>query len=788
METRYVSVWTRGAMLAVLGAAFAIAPLASAQRSPRSGENLDGIEKAVRELVSQPLKADPHRSPNYVEERLTDGELFYRLEDYTRAAIIFTDIVESHPNHRAYPDALFLLGDSLFLANDVVGARRRFEQILDQAPSNAAYRPYAQRALGRLIEIAIRTRSFDGVDKYFAQLSQLAPAEVEAATTYFRGKYLFSRAVSVEEVTKTRKPGEPEAAIDAALLDQAKQTFEGVQEGSPYYPQARYFIAVAYTLKREFPQAIDGFMRVLKAPATTAEHTKVGDLARLAIGRLYYELDQLDAAVQAYQSIARTSPVFDLALYELSWVFIRMSDAVRAQRTLEILAIASPDSRFLADGELLRGNLLLREGRHDEAEEVFKLVRMRFGPIQRELEDMISDHDDPVAHFRLLVRENMDDFDANAFLPERARRWSESDADLERALSVLNDLSSSRKMTEEIRDIIERLNAALGGRNKAHAFADMRRERERSIGLRNRLARARAAVLKGDPASTGNMTIDEPRAARMKLEPLLAKMPTADEDFAIRNEQLFSRYASIDTQISKLGVEILGLEARLAALTAQKPVADGTASDAAKAEIAQHRDAVVAFRKQLADLKRFAELGRLQVGVGDSRYERDERARNEYASSVERERQAMAAAGIRRSASDEMVLDRIAQLEATLSQRDAAVDAVIDERVGHIRKVVDEETVKLEGYRASLDSFVGETEEVVGGVTYATFANVRRRFYELVLRADVGRIDIAWARREEHRMRVDSLTRERSSEMQSIDDEYREIMDLNAPAEGEDAQ
>lgn len=51
------------------------------------------------------------------------------------------------------------------------------------------------------------------------------------------------------------------------------------------------------------------------------------------------------------------------------------------------------------------------------------------------------------------------------------------------------------------------------------------------------------------------------------------------------------------------------------------------------------------------------------------------------------------------------------------------------------------------------------------------------RFYDLVLRADVGNIDVAWAEREEHRMRVELLTRERAREIKALDDEFNEIMD-----------
>jgi hypothetical protein len=65
----------------------------------------------------------------------------------------------------------------------------------------------------------------------------------------------------------------------------------------------------------------------------------------------------------------------------------------------------------------------------------------------------------------------------------------------------------------------------------------------------------------------------------------------------------------------------------------------------------------------------------------------------------------------------------------------------------------------------------------VGGVTSANFAAVRNRFYDLVLRADVGNIDVSWADREEHRQRVELMTRQRATEIKALDDEFQEIMD-----------
>jgi tetratricopeptide (TPR) repeat protein len=180
-------------VLTILPAASA-ARLATAQDLERAGRDLSDIELAAEQLRASPLRSAELRSPTYVEERLTDGELFFRLQDYVRASIIFTDIVENYPKHAAYPDAVFLLGESLFAAKDYLGARARYRIILDHA-NQPAYRPHLQRSLGRLIEIAIRIQQFDGIQEYFDSLARLPPSEIDAATAYFRAKYLYSVAV-----------------------------------------------------------------------------------------------------------------------------------------------------------------------------------------------------------------------------------------------------------------------------------------------------------------------------------------------------------------------------------------------------------------------------------------------------------------------------------------------------------------------------------------------------------------------------------------------------------------
>ncbi|HEX4353887.1 MAG TPA: hypothetical protein VHZ95_13255, partial [Polyangiales bacterium] len=143
---------------------------ARAQDLQTSLHEMTDIEQASGQLRSSPVHGAELRSATYVEERLTDGELFFRLHDYVRASIILTDICENYPKHASYPDALSLLGDSLFQAGDYLGARERYRTILDHA-DEPPFRSRVQPALGRLIEIAIKIRNFDGIDRYFERLA-----------------------------------------------------------------------------------------------------------------------------------------------------------------------------------------------------------------------------------------------------------------------------------------------------------------------------------------------------------------------------------------------------------------------------------------------------------------------------------------------------------------------------------------------------------------------------------------------------------------------------------------
>lgn len=764
-------------LAALAGCSVVFAPIVRAQDVRKVEQQLRDLEISTQQLVAEPLRGQDLRSATYLEERLADGELFYRLQDYVRASIILTDIVDNYPTSKSYADALFLLGESLYSAKDYLGSRTRLRQLIARA-NEPAFRPYASRALGRLIEIAIHTRDFDGVDGYFAALAKLPPQEVEAATAYYRAKYLYNAAVPTDDVTRTGTALNT-AQVQAAKLDDARKAFESVAPNSPYYPQARYFVGVIYTLQRQFPQAIEAFRAVLRSPATTPEHVQVAELTDLALGRLYYETDQLDQAVDVYQSVPRTSKWFDVALYEISWVYIRMGDSTRAERALEVLTIAAPDSRYIADGSILRGNLLLRNGQLDDAAKVFSDASGTYKPVREKLDKIIAEHADTQAYFRDVVRDNFEVFDATSIFPAEAVAFASEEADMDRALGVLSDLALARDLVRETSELMRRLDDGISGPNRVNVFADTRRLRQRTTATRNRAAMLRTDLIeieeRGAPASSELASV---RAERKQLESAVEGMPEKEDDFSKRDDELLGGYKGLTREISELDVQLLGMQARIVAT--ERFLADTQDARmnpqgvlAMQTELSGQRGAVGDYQAQIKELKFQLESARLQVGVGDARYARDDEVRRRYNDLIEREHNLNTA----RDPVAENMLARVTGIENSVAARDLEIDRVVADRVTTMRKAIENEGTNVEGYRARLAELETQAEDVVGGVTSANFGAVRNRFYDLVLRADVGNIDVSWADREEHRQRVELMTRQRATEIKALDDEFKEIMD-----------
>ncbi len=141
----------------------------------------------------------------------------------------------------------------------------------------------------------------------------------------------------------------------------------------------------------------------------------------MAIGRLFYEMEQYTQASEAYSKVDRDSPEFDTMLYELAWVYVRLGDVDRAERALEVLMMSDPNSQYIGDGTLLRADLLLRAGAFDRALKLYEGVRTQYEPIRAKVDSFLGSTKDVSVYYDKLAEQQLDLLDQSQQLPRDGR-------------------------------------------------------------------------------------------------------------------------------------------------------------------------------------------------------------------------------------------------------------------------------------------------------------------------------------------------------------------------------
>src|SRR5262252_2328669 len=156
--------------------------MADAQRTIAAASNgVPAVEAAITGAKSD------ERSP---EARIADGELLLGGKDYDRAAGVFNQVIEKYPNHpTAYPDALFLLGETYYESKQYLSARRVYRQLVERGQERG-FAIYQPRALARLIDVSLRTGDYAALDDVLARIGQLPSAAAGGELNYARGKGL----------------------------------------------------------------------------------------------------------------------------------------------------------------------------------------------------------------------------------------------------------------------------------------------------------------------------------------------------------------------------------------------------------------------------------------------------------------------------------------------------------------------------------------------------------------------------------------------------------------------
>lgn len=779
---------------ALSGHAFA---LGATEAKGRADITIRGVEAdAAKGIGGLPVRVQPITPA----QRVAAGDMLLRNRDYERAIDTLSKVIELHRQGKmsetALADGTFLLAEAYFQSNQYLSSRRHYREILDRA-SSARFAAYQGRALSRLVDIALRTDDLESLDYVFARLNSLPQGDPSGSLAYARAKALFARGdFPASKAAINTVPAGSEFTLQAQYLLGVILT----KEGSAARPAAPASAAGAPAAAPAAPQpapppglgsyapAVEQFRRVTRIPATNAGQRHIVDLAWMAIGRLYYETDGFLEAAEAYSHVDRRSPEFSTMLHELAWVYVRLGEYQRAQRALEVLTITDPNNLDIADGSLLRADLMLRSGQFDKALTLYRSVRGRFDPIRDQVDRFINATTDPAAYYDRLTADP--DLPTDNQLPPLALSWAREAAEDENVFAVIDDANRSRDLIKKTRRLATRLSAVLAVPTRAKAFPEIRASLERTLGMANRLARARGTLAEGldDVADNASGELASVRAERRKLMKRLGYMPVTPAEFAARDESGERQWNKVSQALQQLTIEADKLRAIVNGLKRVLNegrfgiTADQGSRERFRLEIEANERDLAAYQRRIQQYRDAIEMGRVQSGFGDQRYLDDETARKRFRELLLREVELCAAGQDSGDAAE------YARAIKPLLARADAVDLRIDGMKADLERnalsgaeklklVITEEMSNVEGHAANLEELDQEARLVVGEVAMRNFAAVRDRLKSIVLRADIGIVQEAWEQREEQRQRVRNLQRERAREEQLLNDELREVLE-----------
>jgi len=123
------------------------------------------------------------------------------------------------------------------------------------------------------------------------------------------------------------------------------------------------------------------------------------------------------------------------------------------------------------------------------------------------------------------------------------------------------------------------------------------------------------------------------------------------------------------------------------------------------------------------------------------------------------------------------LLGRCDSIQTKLNEFDKKVDVLVDARLDTVRKYLVTEKDELAQATGKLGAIVDDSKGIGGGLAQAMFTKVADKFYDLVVRSDVGIIDVAWGLKDQKTGTVNKLTNQKNAEIKALDEDFRKILE-----------
>jgi len=119
---------------------------------------------------------------------------------------------------------------------------------------------------------------------------------------------------------------------------------------------------------------------------------------------------------------------------------------------------------------------------------------------------------------------------------------------------------------------------------------------------------------------------------------------------------------------------------------------------------------------------------------------------------------------------------QIATLQGRTTAAQTALGIQVKAKSQEIRQKLATEQKLLDGYGRDVGTVSGDARQLVGKMAYDSFRRVRRQFYDLVLKADVGVVDTAFTKKQATTTGIQKVASQKEEELRALDEEFRPVL------------
>ncbi|MGM0574826.1 MAG: tetratricopeptide repeat protein [Myxococcota bacterium] len=731
---------------------------------------LDNLRRSVERL--ERLYADPVAviRTHPLETRFVEARVQYDLGHWESASVILMELVDNDAFTRnpEYPEALLMLGRSLLKQGNVKAARGYLERA-----ANAANPEVTDEARFLLIDMALDR----GDDEALRDLVRSLSGTASPRTQYAMGK----------------------ALVRLGEYQRALSVLGGLTTHDELGAKTRYYMGVAQTALGRTEAAQSAFEDLAAAPSDEGVSTDVRDLSRLALGRLHMEAGDLVSAVTAYQRIERHSPHYEVALYEMAWTYIKAEQYDKALGTLDALLLTVKDPELDVEAHTLRGRLNIFLNDYESAVESFDEIVARFAPIRNELERFTRNPDNVHRYFEWLLERQVEEAALNAPLTDRTAEWVESVGDMKQVVEVFDEMSTQRNEIRTTHELAEDLERIVTSRNRVELFPDLKEGWTRAVVLENQLLFLSSQMLdhqnrhlKPNLDASEKAELSELVNWRQRLERRFARLPMTFGQYQERKARVDERFLDLKRKAFLVRQRLKAVRRQLLAL--ERYVDDRQYAekgekfseereDEIRALLAEEKTRLEELYDDLAGLERELEVEARRIGAGDEATRGEEDLKQALIEAHKREglfydRHAADAKPGLVADFDRLgqARDRIFEQVGALDRVVAAIDRKVDAQVRRLRARIERESRKLSGYAATMGTYESQGERIGQRVGEELFDRARQKMKDVVLKAEVGLIDVAWQRKREKTEDIQAMSQEKSDKLRRLDATLQELM------------